>query len=176
MLFKNKIIMVLAVCLLASSSRAISREALVKYPRMKVWVTTYYANRWSDTGRYRQVSKNGKRLGDFVALNFLPGGSLVMLPRLFDSTVFEVADTYGGSGRKVVKGIRYWKVDVLRNAHEWYDTHDFPVDLYIVKYNKAGQVKNRIVRKNCLAVYKKLYPKTTVAHKKIPAKALVEKE
>jgi hypothetical protein len=176
-MLKNKLILLLALLLLAGSSHAISKEALTKYPRMKVWVTTYYANHWSDTGRYRQVSKNGKRLGDFVALNFLPGGSLVMIPRLFDSTVFEVADTYGGSGRKVVKGICYWKVDVLRNAREWYDTHDFPVVLYIVKYNRNGQVKNRSVRKNCLAVYKKLYKKTTVAHKKkTPAKALVEKE
>jgi hypothetical protein len=147
----------LAIFILTSTGLAVTKEAGTKYPKLKVWVSTYYADHWSDTGRYRQVSNHGKRIGNFVALNFLPGGSIIMLPRLFDSTTFEVADTFGGSGFRTVKGRRYWKVDVLRNHNEWYDNHDFPVDLYIVKYNKPGQVKNRVVKNNCLAVYKQLY-------------------
>jgi len=128
-----------------------------KYPKLKVLASTYYADHWSNTGRYRQVSKDGKRLGNFVALNFLPGGSIIMIPKLFKTTKFEVADTFGGSGLKYHKGKRYWKVDILRNHNEWYDDHDFPLELYIVKYNKTGQVKNRAVKNNCTAVYKQLY-------------------
>ncbi len=129
------------------------------YPKIKVWVSTYYADHWSDIGRYRQVSKSGKRLGNFVALNFLPGGSVVMIPRLFKATTFEVADTFGRSGVKRVNDKRYWLVDVLRNHNEWYEDHDFPVDLYIVKYNRRGPVKNAVVHRNCHYVYKRLYPK-----------------
>jgi hypothetical protein len=128
------------------------------YPKMNVWVSTYYADHWSDTGRYRQVSKNGKRLGNFVALNFLPGGSIIMIPKLFKTTKFEVADTFGSTGIKTVKGKKYWLVDILRNHNEWYDDHDFPVELLVVKYNKKGPVKNRTVRKNCTLTYNKLYP------------------
>jgi len=141
--------LLLAIIVLAQSGWA--------YPKMKVWVSTYYADHWSNTGRNRQVSKNGKRLGNFVALNFLPGGSIIMIPRLFKTTKFEVADTFGSSGVKKVKGKRYWLVDILRNHNEWYDDHDFPVDLYVVKYNNKGPVKNLKVKKSCQAVYRSLY-------------------
>ena len=125
-----------------------------EYPKVKVLVTSYFAHRWSDFGRYKRVSKNGKRLGNFVALNFLPGGSIVMIPELFKTSKFEVADTFGGSGAGYYKGEKYWKVDMLRNKHEWMDNLDHPLDLYIVKYNGKGPVKNRQVRMNCEAFKK----------------------
>ncbi len=118
------------------------------YRKIKVIVSTYYANRWSDQGRYRMVSKHGKRLGNFVALNFLPGGSVVMLPYMFRTTKFEVADTFGGTGYRYFHGRKYWKVDVLRNQGEKYASVDGPVDLVIVKINFKGPVKNAAVRKN----------------------------
>ena len=129
-----------------------------KYPRLKAIASTYYAHKWSETGRYRQVSKKGKRLGNFVALNFLPGGSIIMLPELFKTTTFEVADTFGGTGYRSYKGKRYWKVDILRNHQEWYDDFDHPIDLYVVKFNRSGPVKNLMVRKNTQRLYKQLYP------------------
>jgi hypothetical protein len=134
--------------LLAPSSRA---ENYWQYKKVKILATTYFTHRWSATGRYRQVSKNGKRLGEFVALNFLPGGSIVMIPELFKTTKLEVADTFGGSGVGKYKGQKYWKVDILRDKGEWIDDLDHPLDLYIVKYNKEGPVKNKQVRKNCQA-------------------------
>jgi len=126
------------------------------YPKVKVLTTTYYAHRWSDIGRYKRVSKKGKRLGNFVAINFLPGGSIVMIPELFQTTTFEVADTFGGSGIGVYKGKKYWKVDILRNKNEWHDDFDHPLDLYVVKYNKNGPVKNAQVKRNCMNYQKKL--------------------
>jgi hypothetical protein len=117
-------------------------------PKVRVLVSTYYAHRWSDTGRYRKVSKNKKRLGNFVALNFLPGGSIVTIPALFKTTRFEVADTFGGSGVGYFRGKRYWKVDILRNKDERHMDIDKPVDLYIIKFNKSGPVKNQQVRIN----------------------------
>ncbi len=143
----------------AISFPASANDPYSQYPKLKVLVSTYYADHWSSTGRYRQVSKNGKRLGNFVALNFLPGGSIIMIPKLFKTTKFEVADTFGGTGLKYHKGKRYWKVDILRNHQEWYDDHDFPLDVYIVKYNRGGQVKNATVRKNCQYIYKQLIKK-----------------
>jgi len=124
-------------------------EDYARYPKVKILASTYVTHRWSATGRYRQVSKNGRRLGDFIALNFLPGGSIVMIPTLFKTTKLEVADTFGGSGRGYYKGAKYWKVDILRDKGEWIDDFDHPLDLYIVKYNKNGPVKNQQVRKNC---------------------------
>jgi len=125
------------------------QSAACAYPKIKVLTTTYFAHQWSDTGRYRQVSKNGVRLGNFVALNFLPGGSIIMIPALLKTTKLIVADTLGGSGRGHFKGKPYWKVDILRNEAEWMDDIDKPVELLVVKYNKAGPVKNRQVRQNC---------------------------
>jgi len=136
---KILIILFIAVFLLPTASVS----------KTKVLASTYYAHKWSDIGRYKRVSKNGKRLGNFVALNFLPGGSIVMIPQLFKTTKFEVADTFGGSGAKYYKGKKYWKVDILRNKGEWYDDIDHPIELVIVKVNKKGPVKNQKVRKNC---------------------------
>jgi len=116
--------------------------------KTKVLVSTYYAHNWSSQGRYRIVSKNGKRIGDFVALNFLPGGSKIKIPRLFKNTVFEVADTFGGSGVGRYHGKACWKVDVLRNKGEWYDDVDYPVEMEIVKINFKGELKNASARNN----------------------------
>jgi len=127
-----------------------SPEAYFSDRKVKVLTTTYYAHKWSDIGRYKKVSEKGKRLGNYVALNFLPGGSIIMIPELFKTTTFEVADTLGGSGRGYFHGKAYWKVDILRNKAEYIDDYDYPLDLYIVKYNKQGPVKNRQVRKNSL--------------------------
>ena len=88
-------------------------------------------------------------MGNYVALNFLPGGSVVMIPQLFKTTKLIVADTFGKSGIGKYKGKKYWKVDILRNRGEWIDDFDFPLDLYVVKYNKKGRVKNAEVRRNC---------------------------
>jgi len=120
------------------------------YRKVKILATTYFANKWSDIGRYQRVSKNGKRLGNYVALNFLPGGSIIMIPKLFKTTKFEVADTMGGSGKGNYRGKSYWKVDILRNKGEYIDDFDYPLDLYIVKFNKRGPVKNEQVRRNSL--------------------------
>ena len=136
---------------LDAKTAKISNTPYQGYPKVKILATTYFANRWSDTGRYRRVSKNGRRMGNFVALNFLPGGSIVAIPELFKTTKLEVADTFGGSGIGHFKGKKYWKVDILVNKNEWIDDFDHPLDLYIVKYNKKGPVKNQQVRKNCQA-------------------------
>ncbi|MBU1867593.1 MAG: hypothetical protein KKD13_03870, partial [Candidatus Margulisbacteria bacterium] len=125
------------------------------YPSLKVLVTTYYTHNWSEFGRYKKVSQNNHRLGNFVALNFLPGGSIIMIPRLFKGQLFEVADTFGGRGYDYFKGERYWKIDILRDKGEFYEDIDSPVDLYIVKYNKRGEFKNREVKRNALLIYKR---------------------
>lgn len=128
-----------------------------KYPKIKVLQTVYYAHHWSDYGRYKRVSKNKKRIGNTVACNFLPGGSIIMIPELFKTTKFEVADTFGGKGYGFFKGEKYWKVDVLRNKSEWIDDFDHPLDMYIVKYNNAGPVKNSQVARNCQVIQNMLY-------------------
>jgi len=135
---------------------ALAEDAYSKYPRIKVLATTYTTEHWSNQGRYRIVSKGGKRLGNFVALNFLPGGSIVMIPELFKTTKLEVADTFGGSGAGYYKGKKYWKVDILRNRGEWIDDYDHPLDLYIVKINNNGKFKNQAVKKNYQAVLESL--------------------
>lgn len=119
------------------------------YRKPKVLVTTYRTDLWSHQGRYRVVSKEGKRLGNYVALNFLPGGSVIRLPRLFKTSTFEVADTFGGSGIGYFRGKEYWKVDILRDKGEWMDDFDFPLEIEVVKYNFGGPVKNARVRRNC---------------------------
>jgi hypothetical protein len=119
------------------------------YQKTKILVTTYRTDRWSHQGRYKVVSKGGKRLGNYVALNFLPGGSFIMIPELFKTTTLEVADTFGGKGYGYYKGKKYWKVDILRDKGEWMDDFDHPLDLYVVKYNYDGPVKNQEVRLNC---------------------------
>lgn len=119
-----------------------------KYPTVKVLTTCYFAERWSDQGAYRKVSKNGKRLGNFVALNFLPSGSVIMIPSLFKTTKFEVADTLKGKGRGYFRGKSYWKVDILRNENEWIDDFDRPQDLQIVKINRQGRFRDQLVREN----------------------------
>lgn len=136
--------------LLALSLMVMLPEVEAKNSPVKILATTYFAHKWSDTGRYKRVSKNGKRLGNYVALNFLPGGSIIMIPELFKTTKFEVADTLGGSGRGPYQGKSYWKVDILRNKGEYIDDFDYPLDLYIVKFNKRGPVKNEQVRRNSL--------------------------
>jgi hypothetical protein len=118
------------------------------YRKVKVLVTTYRTDHWSSQGRYKIVSKNGKRLGEYVALNFLPGGTLIMIPELFDTTTLEVADTFGGSGVGYYKGKKYWKIDILRDKGEWIDDYDYPLTMVIVKYNYGGPVKNREVKRN----------------------------
>ncbi|MBI5700792.1 hypothetical protein HZC34_02955 [Candidatus Saganbacteria bacterium] len=145
---------IIGLCILSVpiAAEEIAKERLPysKYEKVKIIASTYYAHLWSDTGRYRRVSKNGKRLGDFVALNFLPGGSVIMIPELFKTTTLEVADTFGGSGYTTFKGKKYWKVDILRNKNEFYDDFDYPLDMYIIKLNKCGAVKNKEVRQNCI--------------------------
>ena len=128
---------------------ALQVNPLARYRRVKILATTYRADHFSDIGCYQRVSKNGKRMGNYVALNFLPGGSVVMIPQLFKTTKLIVADTFGKSGIGKYKGKKYWKVDILRNRGEWIDDFDFPLDLYVVKYNKKGRVKNAEVRRNC---------------------------
>lgn len=145
MFFKRFLFLFLFVFLSSYSSFSLEFS---DHPKVKVLVSTYYAHKWSHQGRYKVVSKNGKRLGDYVALNFLPGGSIVMIPRLFGNTTFEVADTFGGSGIGYFRHKKYWKIDILRNKGEWYDDVDSPVDLYVVKFNSVGPVKNSIVRRN----------------------------
>lgn len=165
---KFEIYLFLASCLLFLCSslsfaqfNLTSQEADIysKYPKIKVLQTVYYAHHWSDYGRYKRVTKNKKRLGNYVACNFLPGGSIIMIPELFRTTKFEVADTFGGKGYGFFKGEKYWKVDILRNKDEWLDDFDYPMDMYIVKFNKGGPVKNHQVAKNCETIWQSLFPK-----------------
>jgi len=150
--FKTLTVIFIAIFILQNSS--VSKTPAKNYQKVRVIASTYYAHKWSDIGRYRRVSKNGKRLGNFVALNFLPGGSIIMIPKLFKTTKFEVADTFGGSGTRYYKGKKYWKVDILRNKGEWYDDIDHPIELIIAGVNHKGPVKNLTVRKNFLAFLK----------------------
>lgn len=143
-------LLMLQTCLLAEETPA-EENPYARYPKVKILATCYFAHRWSDYGRYKRVSENGWRLGNYVALNFLPGGSIVMIPELLGTTKLEVADTFGGSGKGRYKGKTYWKVDILRDKNEWIDDFDYPLDLYIVKYNKKGPVKNAQVKQNCQA-------------------------
>ena len=159
--------MLLTILLFFSfSSFAFAEEAL-NYPKTKVLVSTYYAHRWSSIGRYKKVSKNGKRLGNFVALNFLPGGSIVTIPRVFGSTTFEVADTFGGTGIGYYKGKRYWKVDILRNKGEWYDDVDSPMTMFVVKFNDKGPVKNKRVLKNSIQFKQEIIKNTKTSSTEI---------
>lgn len=128
-----------------------------KHKKIKVITSTYFAHKWSDIGCYKRVSKRGKRLGNFVALNFLPGGSIITIPQIFKTTTFEVADTFGGSGYTYYKGKKYWKVDILKNKNEWHDDFDYPLDLYVIKFNKKGPTKNKQVYNNSIETFKKLY-------------------
>ncbi|HTY14021.1 MAG TPA: hypothetical protein VMD02_07570 [Candidatus Omnitrophota bacterium] len=138
----------LIVLTLSGAAPAAKDKRNYDYRKVKVLVSTYYADRWSDEGRYRMVSHHGKRLGNFVALNFLPGGSIIMLPRIFKTTKFEVADTFGGTGYRYYNGRKYWKVDILRNRGEKYASVDGPVEMVVVSINFKGPVKNAAVRKN----------------------------
>ncbi|MFA5034581.1 MAG: hypothetical protein WC500_02225 [Candidatus Margulisiibacteriota bacterium] len=151
---KRSLAFFLASLFLILTALPLAAKSAPPYPSIKILVTTYYTQNWSETGRYRRVSKDGHRLGNFVALNFLPGGSIVMIPRLFKNQLFEVADTFGGRGYDYFKGKRYWKIDILRDEGEFYEDIDSPVDLYIVKYNKRGEFKNREVKRNALLIYK----------------------
>lgn len=117
-------------------------------PQVKILATTYFAHLWSDYGAYRRVSINGRRMGNYVAINFLPAGSIVMIPELFKTTKLEVADTLAGRGVGVYKGKKYWKVDILCNKHEWIDDFDYPLDLIVVKINQNGRMRDRTVRRN----------------------------
>jgi hypothetical protein len=147
---KKFAVAVIVFCLFqAVCPASLQINPLACYRRVKIMATTYRADRFSDIGCYRRVSKNGKRMGNFVALNFLPGGSVVMIPKLFKTTKFIVADTFGKTGIGKYKDRKYWKVDILRNRGEWIDDFDFPLELYVVKYNRGGLVKNAGVRANC---------------------------
>ncbi len=87
-------------------------------------------------------------MGNYVAINFLPAGSIVMIPELFKTTKLEVADTLAGRGVGVYKGKKYWKVDILCNKNEWIDDFDYPMDLIVVKINKNGRFRDRACRRN----------------------------
>ena len=154
---KRSLTVALAAALVFSLAWPLAAKtaAPAAYPSLKVLVTTYYSHNWSEFGRYKKVSTGGRRLGHYVALNFLPGGSIITIPRLFGRQQFEVADTFGGRGWDYFKGKRYWKIDILRDAGEFYEDIDSPVDLYIVKYNKRGEFKNREVKRNALLIYKR---------------------
>jgi len=129
-------------------------EVQSSVPKIKVLTTCYFAHRWSDEGAYRRVSQKGKRLGNFVALNFLPAGSIIMIPELLKTTKLEVADTLGGRGVGRWKGKKFWKVDILRNKAEWLDDFDHPLELVIVKINPSGRLRDRIIKQNYQAFLK----------------------
>ena len=141
-----KILLVLLALVLALQAIPLAKAS--NPYSIKILATCYFAPHWSDQGAYRIVSKNGQRLGNFVALNFLPGGSIVMIPALFKTTKLEVADTLAGKGVGAFKGKKYWKVDILCDEKEWIDDFDFPLELIIVKINKNGPMRDRIVRRN----------------------------
>jgi len=152
------------ICILANIAFANDpiENPLKNYPSVKVMVTTYFTHLWSTQGAYKKVSKNNKRLGNYVAINFLPSGSIVMIPELFKTTKLEVADTLGGSGIKYYKGKKYWKVDILRDKSEWIDDFDHPLNLYVVKINKNGKFRDNIVRQNYYRFLKSLNPTNEV--------------
>ena len=81
-----------------------------------------------------------------------------MIPELLKTTKLTVADTFGKSGIGHYKGKKYWKVDILRNKQEWIDDFDYPLNLYVVKYNAKGPVKDAGVRRNCQRFLKKGNP------------------
>ncbi|OGC14703.1 hypothetical protein A3J90_08885 [candidate division WOR-1 bacterium RIFOXYC2_FULL_37_10] len=139
-----------------SENLNIEKKDTPNYFTIKVLTTSYFAHKGSDYGCYRRVTKNQKRMGNFIALNFLPGGSIVMIPALFKTTTFEVADTFGGSGVGYFKGEKYWKVDILKNKNEWHENIDYPIDLYVVKFNEKGPVKNKTVKNNTLSILQKI--------------------
>ncbi len=138
----------LALALALGAAAADLASDYTPYRKVKVLVTTYRTDHWSYQGRYKVVSKNGKRLGNYVALNFLPGGTIIMIPELFKTTTLEVVDTFGGTGIGYYKGKKYWKIDILRDRGEWMDDFDYPLNMYIVKYNQGGPVKNQLVKRN----------------------------
>ena len=118
------------------------------YPKVMVLTTTYFAHRWSDYGCYRRVSKNGKRLGEYVACNFLPAGSMVMIPSLFKTTKLIVADTLAGAGTGYFHGKKYWRLDILRNKNEWIDDFDTPQELIVFKIKTKGVLRDAVVKNN----------------------------
>lgn len=134
--------------------------AFLETPPKKVeaLITSYFAHRWSDHGAYKQVSVKGKRMGNFVALNFLPSGSIIEIPELLKTTKLEVADTLGGRGVGYYKGKKYWRVDILRNKHEWMDDFDHPLEIRIVKINHKGRFRDKIVKANYQQFLKKGTP------------------
>lgn len=171
----EKIIIIILLFFASESFAAYSptkkeAEYYSKFPKIKVLQTVYFAHKWSDIGRYKRVSINKKRIGEYVALNFLPGGSIIMIPELFRTSKFEVADTFGGTGFGKFKGKKYWKVDVLRNKGEYIDDFDFPMEMYIVKYNKNGPVKNKAVKQNCINIYNEVIKPFEDKQVKLPPK------
>jgi len=135
-----------------------SQEASPIPKKVKILYTCYFAPRWSEHGAYRRVSQNGKRLGNYIALNFLPSGSVVMIPSVLKTTKLIVADTMANHGIGSYEGKKYWKVDILRNEKEWIDDFDAPQELVIVKINKNGRFRDNIVYENYQTFLRQISP------------------